>query len=72
MILYPEVKSRPFTEAQSLEVCLEMAVKFAATENEVDDSHAPWLRLAVSEIRAGRLVTVEDIKRFRDMGTTEA
>jgi len=63
---------RVFTHKESLEVCLEVAEEFAATELAVDETMAPWLRLAVEEIRAGGVVTPTDIDRFQSMGTTEA
>ena len=50
---------------------MEVAEEFAATELALDETLAPWLRMAVEEIRAGGVVTPTDIDRFQSMGTTE-
>ncbi len=62
---------RPFTQGDSLEVCLQTAEAFAATDAPIDAIHTQWLRLAVADIRAGKVVTPTDILRFQSMGTTE-
>lgn len=50
-----------------------MVVRFAASDDQTDDSHAPWFRQAVYAMRVSRsrVFTTKDIERFQNMGTVD-
>ncbi|MBI2326271.1 hypothetical protein HYU91_02695 [Candidatus Collierbacteria bacterium] len=59
----------PISHEESLEVCLFLASEFADSARQVDDTLAPWMRMAVEELRAGGSVSTARIEELQKMGT---
>jgi hypothetical protein len=45
-------------------------MEYARSEAPIDDSLAPWMKVAVEKIRAGKEVTAREIEELQAMGTS--